>query len=99
MRPFVTAFSIGLLAFALINVGACLVRSDDSDDPDATTRWGFPFLFSEEIMMPDVRPFYFNRTALWGDIALAVVTSGTAAWVYGEVRRRERGNPFYRHEI
>jgi hypothetical protein len=94
MKRFAIAFSIGLLAFALANLAACFLRSDNSDDPDATERWGFPFLVSETLMMPDVPPGYFSRTSLWGDMIVALLTSALGAGIYAEMSRRERRNPF-----
>lgn len=95
MKRFATAFSIGLLAFALANVAAAIIRSDDPDAPDSTDRYGFPFLISAEIPVisggiryhedPNA---YFSSKALWSDITITIIASGLAAYFYSARTRK-----------
>lgn len=95
MKRFVTVFSIGLLIFALANIAAAIIRSDDPDAPDSTDRYGFPFLISAEVptfsggvRYHDDPNAYYSRGALWSDIAIAIIVSGLAASINTAYRIR-----------
>ncbi len=102
MKRFAVAFSVGLLAFALVNYVACIVLSDDSDDPDATERWGYPFLVSERLMItsvPDLPYKYFCRRALYGDFVIAALFSGLGAGIYVQLRPGAPRTPISEHVV
>jgi len=94
VKKFIIIFLIGIFVFSLANVVSMFVRSDSYDDPDTTERYGFPLLISAEVVMcvgkdehgtyvyyHGPNP-YFSRTALWFDIAIAVVASSLVASIY-----------------
>ena len=85
MKRAATGFGIGLIAFAVANVAAYFYRSSPADATYAAEFYGFPFVvwIRSGIAPP------MSVTALWSDIATAVVFSAAVGWFWG--RRVARG--------
>ena len=85
MKRAATGFGIGLIAFAVANVAAYFYRSSPADAFPAYQCYGFPFLvWVRSGIAPPM-----SVTALWSDIATAVVFSAAVGWFWG--RRVARG--------
>lgn len=80
MKRFIIRFLVALSAFAVATAVSFFVRSDDlftPDMPDAMTRFGFPLLVYQD--GGPVALCFFSRTALWGNVMIAVLLSLAAA--------------------
>jgi hypothetical protein len=87
VKRFTTAFCIGMLMFAIANIVASIIRSDDIDEPDCHSRWGFPLLISETNLACEEPNPYFSYTAFWTDAGVAIIASCLIASVYVRIRR------------
>jgi hypothetical protein len=88
MQRFIIRFSAALSAFAVANVASFFVRSDDPftrDMPDALERVGFPLLVYQD--GGPVALCFFSRTALCGNILIAVLLSLGMAACYPSLRQ------------
>jgi hypothetical protein len=88
MKHFILRLSVALSVFAAVNVLSFFARSDDlftPDMPDAMTRFGFPFLVYQN--GGPVALCFFSRTALYGNVALAVALSIGVAALFPCIRR------------
>ena len=85
MKRFAIVFLLVLLAFGVTNVISYYVRTDMPGAADAIRRAGFPFLVWEEGGF--AYRYHFSHAALWGNIAVALCLSSTAAVLVWRVSR------------
>lgn len=73
-------FVLGLLAFGLVNGVSYFLRSDSGRVMDGFRSFGFPFMVWKEGGIAGISEF--RQAALLGNIAVAVLVSGLASYIW-----------------